>query len=76
MLLLTEFIDTQADGLESLVEHAPAEFDRLIVLQVLEEAANGGAGLAGDDEVEPGGVGPGIGSGDDLYSLAVEQLGR
>ena len=51
------------------------ELRRLLELHGLEEMADVRARLAGDDIVEPGRVGLGVGGGDDFHAVAVFELG-
>ena len=55
---------------QRLVEQPPPEVDRLVAVEPLEVAADVGPRLAGDDEVDPGGIGPGPARGHDFHRLA------
>ena len=54
---------------QGLVQQALSQFPGVFPPLLLEEVANVGAGLAGDDKVEPGRIGGGVGGGDDLHRL-------
>ena len=55
---------------ERLVEQPPPEVDCLVAVKFLQVATDIDPRLAGDDEVDPGGIGPGLARRHDLHRLS------